>query len=80
MSFMSIDDAVARALEDRPDPAQVAAFRRLSPQERLRTAHQLYCLARKVKAAGIRSAHPEWCDAEVESAVSRAILRGKATE
>ena len=74
---MSIDDALARALEDRPDPAQIEAFRRLSPQERLLTADRLYRLARNVKAAGIRAAHPEWREAEVESAVSRAILRAR---
>jgi hypothetical protein len=74
---LSIDDGLARALEDRPEPAQIEAFRRLSPQERLLTADRLYRLARKVKAAGIRAAHPEWREAEVESAVSRAILRAR---
>ena len=71
---MLVDETLARALRDGPDPAQVEAFRRLSPEERLMTAERLYRLARAVKAAAIRSAHPDWPDAEVEGAVSRAIL------
>ena len=71
---VTVDEALARALADGPDPEQIAAFRKLSPEERLMTAQRLYRLARDVKAAGLRSAHPGWSDDEVEREVCQAFL------
>lgn len=50
-------------------PQQIAAFRAMSGQRRLRLAEQLYWSARKMKAAGLRSQHPDWSPERVREEV-----------
>jgi hypothetical protein len=57
-----------------PRPEYAAALRRLSRVEKLRAASGLYGGARKIKAARLRTLHPEWNEAEVEKEVSRIFL------
>lgn len=47
---------------------------RMTPQQKLRAAMQLYWSARALKAAAFRARHPEWSDREVEAAVRDAFL------
>jgi hypothetical protein len=39
---------------------QITALRAMTGARRLRLAEQLYWSARKMKAAGLRSQHPDW--------------------
>jgi hypothetical protein len=44
----------------------------------LRLAEQLYWSARKMKAAGLRSQHPDWPETRVNSEVTRIFVRARS--
>ena len=46
--------------DERTSPEQITVLRALTGARRLRLAEQLYWSARKMKAAGLRSQHPDW--------------------
>ena len=46
--------------DEQTSPEQIAALRAMTGARRLRLAERLYWSARKMKAAGLRSQHPEW--------------------
>ena len=46
--------------DEQTSPEQIAALRDMTGERRLRLAEQLYWSARKMKAAGLRSQHPDW--------------------
>jgi hypothetical protein len=46
--------------DEQTSPEQIAALRAMTGARRLRLAEQLYWSARKMKAAGLRSQHPDW--------------------
>ena len=50
-------------------PEYLAALRRLTGAQKLRTAFGLYWQARKIKAARIREQHSDWTEAEVQQRV-----------
>ena len=59
-------------LTDEPtNPEQVAALRAMTCACRLRLAERLYWSARKMKAAGVRSQHPDWPEPRVTDEVRR---------
>ena len=41
-------------------PAQIEAYRRMTPAQKLEIAFQLWRAARALKAASLRSEHPDW--------------------
>ncbi len=47
---------------------------RMSPEEKLEVAMQLYYSARKLKAAGVRAEHPDWDEEQVQQVVREAFL------
>ena len=53
---------------------QLATFRKMSPSQKLRAAARLYWSARQVKAAFLRSVHPDWSETRVQKAVRDAFL------
>jgi hypothetical protein len=55
-------------------PAQVAAFRRMTPAEKLEIALQLRQAAWELKAAGLRTQHPEWSEEQVQESVREIFL------
>jgi Rv0078B-related antitoxin len=57
--------------DEQTGPDQLAVLRAMSGARRLRLAEQLYWSARKMKAAGLRSQHPDWSEAEVNDEVRR---------
>ena len=59
---------------DEPDPMQLEIYRKMTPQQRLRVASNLYWSARKLKAAGLRMLHPEWTEEQVARGVRDAFL------
>ena len=46
--------------DEQTSPEQIAALRAMTGARRLSLAEQLYWSARKMKAAGLRSQHPDW--------------------
>lgn len=57
---------------------QVAIFRAMSPGERWKAAHRLYWSARRLKAAYLKSRHPDWTDEQVEEAVREAFMHARS--
>lgn len=55
-------------------PEYLAALRRLSGEQKLRTAAALYWGARKIKAARLRELHPDWTEEQVQEEVKRIFL------
>jgi hypothetical protein len=55
-------------------PMQVAAYRRMTPEDKLEQALALYWSARRLKAEALRQRHPEWSEAEVEARVREMFL------
>ena len=60
--------------DEQASPEQIAAFKAMSGEKRLRMAEQLYWLARKIKTAGFRAQHPDWTDEQINSEVRRVFL------
>jgi hypothetical protein len=50
---------------------QIAAYRRMTGQERFQIGLQLYDLARSIVRSGVRDQHPDWNDEQVEREVTR---------
>ena len=63
--------------DEQPSPEQIAALRAMSGERRLRLAEQLYWSARKMKAAGLRSQHPDWPEDSVNAEVWRIFLHAR---
>ena len=63
--------------DEQPSPEQIAAYRRMAPERRLRLAEQLYWSARKMKAAWLRQQHPDWPDERINSEVRRIFLHAR---
>ena len=55
-------------------PEYVAMLRRLSGQQKLRTAFAMYWSARSLKAAGLRSQFPNWSEDQVQQKVKEIFL------
>jgi hypothetical protein len=49
----------------------------MTPAERWRAAERLSWSARNLKAAFLRSIHPEWTEVEVQRAVKEAFLHAR---
>ena len=59
---------------DGTDEAYWEIIRAMTPAQRLRTAHGLYETSRDIKAAAFRKFHPDWTEAQVQTAVREAFL------
>lgn len=57
--------------DEQASPEQIAALRALPGEQRLRLAERLYWSARKLKAAGLKSQHPDWPIEQVNAEVLR---------
>jgi len=53
---------------------RVEIFRRMDPERKLRAASRLYWSARQLKAAALRSVHPDWTDSQIEREVTIILL------
>jgi hypothetical protein len=51
--------------------AQIEAYRRMTGQQRLQVAFDLYAVARQLARAGVRHQHPDWDETRVEQEVVR---------
>jgi hypothetical protein len=61
-------------MDDALHPAQIAAYRRMNPAEKLAQFHALYWSARALKTDWVRQQHPEWSEAQVEAQVTEIFL------
>jgi hypothetical protein len=57
-------------------PEYIAALRRTSGAQKLRTAFQLYWGARRIKAAGLRKQNPEWSEEQIQQRVKEIFMNG----
>ena len=64
--------------DEQTSPEQFAILRALPGQRRLKLAEQLYWSARKLKAAGVRSQHPDWPEEKVIAEVNRIFLHARS--
>jgi len=55
-------------------PEYLAILRRMTGQQKLRTAFALYWSARKLKAVAIRLKHPDWSEDQVRDKVKQIFL------
>lgn len=55
-------------------PEYIAALRRMSGQQKWKTAAALYWGARKLKAAALRQQHPDWTEEQVQQKVKEIFL------
>jgi len=55
--------------DEQTSPEQFAALRAMTGERRLRLAERLYWSARKMKAAGLRSQHPDWPEQRLDEEV-----------
>ncbi len=60
------------------DDRQIECLQRMTPAQRLHVALRLYVSARRLKAAMLRSLHPDWSDAQVERAVREVFLYARS--
>ena len=63
--------------DEEPSPEQIAIFRTMSPGRKLKLAEQLYWTARKLKAAGLRSQHPDWSEEQIQDEVRKIFLHAR---
>jgi len=63
--------------DEQPSPKQIEIYRKMPGQRRLELAERLYWFARDVKAAGIRSHHPDWSEEQVQAEVRRIFLHAR---
>ena len=55
---------------------QIEAYRRMTPQERLQIAFDLYEFTKNIARQGIKSQHPEWTLEQIEQELLRRLLLG----
>lgn len=53
---------------------QVQLLAKMTPEQKLNLAQQLYNSARQLKEAGLRMQHPDWNETQVQQAVREAFL------
>ena len=55
-------------------PAQIEAYRRMTPQDKFRAFGRLYRQARAMKMSWLRHSHPDWTEDEVVAETRRIFL------
>ena len=64
--------------DEQASPEQIEIFCRMTPEQRWDAANQLYWSARELKAAYLRSLHPDWPEAQVLDEVRRIFLYARS--
>lgn len=59
-------------------PEYLAALRRMTGTQKLRTAFGLYWSARKLKAARLRELYPDWTEPQVQQRVKEIFLHASS--
>lgn len=53
---------------------RIEAIRRMTAAQKWQVIQNLYWFSREMKAAGVRSQHPDWSEAQVQAEVKRIFL------
>lgn len=56
------------------DKIQIEIYKRMTPDERWQEALRLNASARALKAAGLRSRHPDWSEKRIQDEVRKIFL------
>ena len=64
--------------DEQSSPEQIAIFRAISGEQKLRLAEQLYWTARKLKLAGLLAQHPDWSEEQLAAEVRRIFLHAQS--
>jgi hypothetical protein len=59
-------------------PEQVKALRKMSLERRAEIALGLIRSMRRLKAAALRSQHPDWCEEQIMETLRRLVLHGRS--
>jgi hypothetical protein len=59
------------------DAAMVPVLRRMTPEQRLASAHSMWRYARVRVETAVREDHPDWSDAQVSREILRRMLGSK---
>ena len=59
-------------------PEYIETLRRMSGEQKLKTAFQLYWGARRLKAARLRQEHPEWSEEQVQARVREIFMYARS--
>ena len=54
-------------------PVQIEGLRRMTPAQKLQMVADLYNAGIRLKAAGLRLAHPDWSDERLEREARRSL-------
>ncbi len=63
--------------DEQASPEQLAIFGRMTPERRLSLAEQLYCSARDLKAAWLRTEHADWSEEQIAREVTRLFAHAR---
>lgn len=61
-------------MDDSLHPAQVEAWRRMTPQQKIEQSLSMYWMARKLKTEHLREQHPDWSDDQIAARVREIFL------
>ena len=64
--------------EDKASARQIEIYRRMTPAQRIMTAIQLSVTARELKAAALRSLHPDWDEKRILGVVRETFLYARS--
>ena len=59
-------------------PEYIETLRRMSGEQKLKTAFQLYWGARRLKAARLRQEHPDWSEDQVQARVREIFMYARS--
>jgi hypothetical protein len=62
------------AMDEPIHPLQLEGFRRMTPAQKLQMVADLYHAGIRLKVAGLRMAHPEWSEQQLEREARRSLL------
>lgn len=60
--------------DERMHPKQREIYRKMTPGEKLALAAQMWWDAKKLKAAALRTAHPDWSEEQIQKKVKEIFL------
>ena len=60
--------------DEQPGSEQIAILRRMTGQQRLKLAEEMFWAARRLISVGVRHQHPDWSEEAVEAEVQRHFL------
>jgi hypothetical protein len=63
--------------DEQASPEQMKILRAIPGERRWKLAEQLYWSARRMKAVGLRTLHPDWPEEQINAEVTRIFLHAR---